>query len=66
MAAFSPGDPAARRFLSEWTTAPTDPLDKRDAGYKERVRLWADLATVPVPEIANMTDNYAKLAAGLK
>jgi hypothetical protein len=57
---------AARRFLSEWTTAPTDPLDERDAGYRERVRLWADLATVPVPEIANMTDHYAKLAAGLK
>jgi hypothetical protein len=57
---------AARRFLSEWTTARTDHLDERDAGYKERVRLWADLATVPLPEIANMTDNCAKLAAGLK
>lgn len=57
---------AARRFLSEWTTSPTDPFDERAAGYKERVRLWADLATVPVPEIANLTDNYAKLAGALK
>ncbi len=57
---------AARRFLSEWTTAPTDTFDQRDAGYKERVRLWADLASVPVPEIANMTTDYATLAARLK
>ncbi len=57
---------AARRFLTEWTTAPTDPFDERDAGYRERVRLWADLATVPVPEIANMTSDYAALAAKLK
>jgi len=57
---------AAKRFLEEWTTQPTDEFDERDAGYKERVRLWADLATVPVPEIANLTTSYAALAAKLK
>ncbi|MGE5233176.1 MAG: hypothetical protein ACM3OB_03625 [Acidobacteriota bacterium] len=57
---------AAKRFLEEWTTQPTDEFDEHDAGYKERVRLWADLATVPVPEIANMTSDYAKIAAKLR
>jgi len=45
---------AARAFLLEWTTSPTEQADPHLPAYDERVAVWRSLADVPVPEIANM------------
>jgi hypothetical protein len=45
---------AARAFLLDWTTSPYDEADPHRPAFAERQRLWASLADVPVPEIANM------------
>jgi hypothetical protein len=44
---------AAQGFLDEWVTQPIDQPDPAAPGYAERVHLFAILADVPVPEIAN-------------
>ena len=45
---------AARHFLAEWVTLPTETPDPHAPAYRERAALTAALADVPVPEIANM------------
>jgi hypothetical protein len=45
---------AARAFLIEWTTSPTDTPDPHRPAFHQRVAIEASLADVPVPEIANM------------
>jgi hypothetical protein len=51
-------DPAVRRaaktFLSEWVTSPTERPAPRELGYRERVRLYRELTDIPIPEIAIM------------
>ena len=37
---------AAKAFLSEWLTSPTEDFDKYSLGYKERKRLYADVEDV--------------------
>jgi len=49
---------AARAFLLEWTTSPTDTPDPHRPAYHERVAIEASLADVPVPEIANMARRH--------
>jgi hypothetical protein len=44
---------AALGFLDAWVTQPIDQPDPGAPGYAERVHLFAILADVPVPEIAN-------------
>jgi hypothetical protein len=45
---------AARAFLVEWTTSPTEEPDPHLPALDERRKLQDSLADVPVPEIANM------------
>jgi hypothetical protein len=45
---------AARAFLVEWTTSPTEEPDPHLPALDERRALRDALADVPVPEIANM------------
>ncbi len=45
---------AARRFLTEWVTAPTELVDQHTPAYREWGVLQRSLADVPVPEIAIM------------
>jgi hypothetical protein len=49
---------AARAFLIEWVTSPVETPDKRDPAYAGRLRLWAELADVPVPEVANLAAKF--------
>jgi hypothetical protein len=44
---------AARLFLATWLTSPVASPHQRQPAYDERVRLFAQLKDVPVPEIAN-------------
>jgi hypothetical protein len=66
----SQGDPAvqraARRFLLEWTTSPTELPDAHDPAYRERMHLFAILGDVPVPEIANMVQSAVAIDAGTR
>jgi hypothetical protein len=50
---------AAQRFLTEWVTQPIEEPDPHDPAYRERVHLFATLADVPVPEIANSVTSWA-------
>jgi hypothetical protein len=47
---------AALNFLDEWVTQPIDEPDPKAPGYAERVHLFAILADVPVPTIANRVE----------
>ena len=44
---------AATQFLSDWTVQPIDELSPSVPGYRERLRMWKELTTVPVDVIAN-------------
>ena len=52
------GDPAtrsaARRFLSNWVTQPIEEPHQDDPSFRERVRLFSELASLPIPVIAIM------------
>lgn len=50
---------AARRFLTEWVTAPIEQIDQYTPAYQEWGKLQSSLADVPVPEIANMARGFA-------
>lgn len=50
---------AARAFLEEWTTSPTEEADPHLPAYHARIALTQSLADVPVPEIANMVRSHA-------
>jgi hypothetical protein len=55
---------AARDFLIEWVTSPVETSDKRDPGYAGRLRLWAQLTDIPVPEIASLARSKAGSSTG--
>ncbi|MEP7083215.1 MAG: hypothetical protein ABI854_00655 [Betaproteobacteria bacterium] len=53
---------AARRFLSNWVTQPIEEPRRGDASYTERVRLFSELAEVPIPEIWIMAKSVVERA----
>jgi hypothetical protein len=54
---------AAGSFLSAWVTQPVEEPWPRDAGFRERVRLFASLADVPVTGVPVMSRSIAERAA---
>jgi len=53
---------AARRFLSEWVVQPIVEPHRSDPDFEARVRLYAQLAEVPIPEIWIMAKSVADRA----
>ena len=54
------GIAAARAFLVERVTSPVEGPDKHDSAYTGQLRLWGELADVPVPEIANLAAKFRR------
>jgi len=54
---------AAGDFLSAWVTQPVAEPWPRDAGFRERVRMFGALADVPVPGVPVMSRSIAERAA---
>ena len=53
---------AARRFLSEWVVQPIVEPHRGDPDFEARVRLYAQLAEVPIPQIRIMAKSVADRA----
>jgi hypothetical protein len=53
---------AARRFLSDWVTQPIEEPHPREPGFRERVRLFSELADIPIPEISIMASSVVERA----
>ena len=58
-----PSRKAAGDFLSAWVTQPVEEPWPRDAGFRERIRLFASLADVPVTGVPVMSQSVAERAA---
>lgn len=54
---------AAGDFLSAWVTQPVEEPWPRDAGFRERIRLFRALADVPVAGVPVMSQSIAERAA---
>jgi len=54
---------AARRFLAEWVVQPIVEPHRSDPDFEARVRLYRQLAEVPIPEIRIMARSVADRAA---
>ena len=55
---------AAGRFLSAWVTQPVAEPWPRDAGFRERIRLFESLKDVPISDVAILSASIAQRAAG--
>lgn len=53
---------AARWFLSHWVTQPIEEPHARDLALRERVRLYSELAAIPIPEISIMAGSVVERA----
>lgn len=57
---------AARRFLSNWVTQPIEEPYPGKPAFQERMRLFGELATIPIPEISIMANSVIERARGRK
>ena len=64
------GDPAtrsaARHFLSTWVTQPIEEPHPDDPAFRERVRLFSELAGLPIPVISIMASSVVERARRVK